>query len=1031
MKKALFFAFNLFISIAAYAQEQITSFEGGAMKSPQKMLFVDTLKTKTVFFATQPDILNPTSLWVSDGTPAGTHIIKDAFGESPTYNNVNIREYGYRYLLGEHIWRTDGSKLERVLTRSDSLNNFHSFDNKLLLIFRKYENIGTQGFSFSTFTWLDTLNKISIWEKDVISYKIIDSTLHYIKFNKQTKYFELHKISNGSHKKNVIAISQTSFNINSFETFTEYDFDYYFLNTNQGKKLFSIQKKDSTNIDFWLLKDWGNDSSFPTIIKDTLNKSYFLQKTGYTLKVFAVLDSNVLAEKWSASLQNVYVGYNNFDYLLIRNISIIGSKLVFNTVTGSEGISGFYFNVLDMTSSKNRRSRNLGFQFGYKFYTTDISKIDSNTYTIDNKIGSIATYSFLADSIIQVTTYPYKSSSSPDSIFTINNKKILFTDNIYNISSANKTELIPSRQIFNVDAPNYFYSKIVGDKLLMWKYNPKIDKTQLWANDGKKKDSELLITLEGYFEGFHEFYKYQIVEMNAKVYFFSRNSTTNQTFIYETDGTKVGSHKIFETVYLEFLKANTRQIIFRTNEKRIFVFENGKGYLMDFFLSNNPMQVYQTPTQTYIISDYGEFFNIVDGRSVWIASRVSSWLSIYKNQVFFSKFDEIQNVNVLNSMNELGKMVEIAKNTFAFGIYGKKLIYKQQVVNDKPPKITIFDIPTNKIDLTIDNYYGTGFIPIQDAILIPSESKTVIIKDGQRKDYSNLIIQQEIMPFSKGFITKTITNASANTLSAFNYTYFDLETNQLYPITKANRISYESGKNIEYVLFYDVQNDSTNNVSYWTSKNKQIIALSNNEYLEGIDTKQAILINLRNRKYSYWYFDGNTLTKRYEFKLNNYSNLIKSDSIFYGVKNSGGTGNELMQFGEENIITFPEIVKGSEGIRLESVIHFNKQRYIYAFTYTYGWQVWKMGDGDKVTPLANEEMNDVLPNVFPNPVQDFLSIDSQQKYRYRVINSTGQEMMQGNIEPQQAISFKNLSQGLYIIQFFDGKKTFSKKVIKY
>lgn len=1029
MKKVFSLVWFLFYLQSAFAQEQITDFENVALRSIQNVQFVDTLNGKIVFFANQPEKQQAPSLWVSDGTAANTKELKDAFGKSPNYlYDVKVRKYGFRYLgEGQHnIWRTDGSKLERVMTNSDSFYEFKEFNDKPLLILYRYGNIEnrTYNFLFLSFTWLDSLNNVSILEKDVLTYQIIDSTLHYIKFNKQTKYFELHKISKDNiHQKNNII--QSNINIFSFDYYTKDQTDYYFLNTDQGRKLISKQKDDSTNVSFIA---WGNDNYFPIAIKDTLDNVYFQQKTGNDIRLFAFIENGWLAEKWSISLQPVYAytDYNNMSKYLfpfIRNMSIIGEKLVFNTVKQSEGVNGYYFNVLDIKSNKNRRSRNLGLDFGYKFYTTNISQIDSNTYELDNKVGSIATYSFLADSITKIVKYPYRNASA-DSIFTINQQKILLSGNIYNISDGNKKQLIPSRQIFDFYPENNFYAKVFGNKLLFWQYNTKLQKTQFWASNGEKKGSELLLTLDGYFYAHNEMYQRQIVEINAKLYFYSNDYNANKLFFYETDGTKAGTHKIFETPYAEFIKSNTKQIIYRTNERQIVVIENGKGYLIKDIPIKNNFDVHQTDTQTYIHSDSYEIYSIVDGRSFLLDSEVSNWLVVYKNQIFYSKIGQ------LKTINESGKITEIAKNIFEFGVYGNKLIYKQPIADDKPPKITVLDIPTNKIDLTIDNFYGIGFIPIRDAIIITSQSKSVIIKGSQRKDYNDLPTQYEFIPFSKGFITKKDINPYDNNLSIFDYSYFDLETNQLYPITKANGVFYEQGKNIEYLLFYDNLNDSTNTWRYWTSKNKQIIELSNNQNLLGIDAKQVVSINIRNRKCSYWSFDGNRLMKKYEFENINNSNLVKSDSVFYWLRNTNETGNELIQFGAESIITYPEVVNGSEGITLGSVFHFKNQLYVYAFTYTYGWQVWKMGEANKVTPLATEEIAEQLPILFPNPVQDYLQIDSQQKYHYRVINIIGQEVLQGEISPQGSINFSKLTQGLYIIQFFDGAKTFSKKIIK-
>ena len=1044
MKKLLFFVY-FFIFNAAFAQEQITDFENVAFKSPRGVQFLDTLSKRILVFVNQPEQRQQLSLWSSDGTAANTKILNDQFGESISYSygeTAKIKDF--RYLKGQHIWRTDGLKLERIVSNSDSLSSLQGFNNKPLLIFRRYEAIGNQGFNFLTFTWLDSLNNISVFDRDIVNYQIIDSTLHYIKFNRQTKFFEIHSLSKDKHQKNVITISQTVFSIYSFEIITQKDVDFYFLNTSQGKKFFSKKRNDSADISFLSLIDWGNNQyNFPWVLKDEFKKTYFADYNSSinNLKIYALTEQNTLVEQWSirASLffpDNISYYGQGFQF---RNMSIIDNKIIFNSTTGNEGINAYYFNVFDIKKNENRKSKNLGVGFGGKFYSMNVTQKDSNTYELDNKIGSIATYNFLVDSVTNIRTYPYRNPYSADSIFTINQQKILLKDNIYNITDGSKKELIPSKQIFDANPQNNFYKITLGDKLLLWQHNPKLGKSQLWVSNGEKKGSELVATFDGYFGN-------TAIIINGKTYFYTYQNT-NQLSIYESDGTKVGTSRIFKSdgTYKSvpfLIDSNTNQILFRSYaqdsvERMIFV-ENGKATLIENILKPNyRYEVFKTSKNFYFVTSeenraYYPYFDkkiysIGENGLTLIENKTADYV-VYNDKLFFTKrIFKIENgvfyftkgifgIYFINGNNQVNEFVK--EELESYNIYEKKLIYRQFITEGSAPKYTIIDLTTNKIDLILNDFYSFYIQLLNGALILKNDVKILVIKDKQKREFD---VPNLIEAFDKGMILG----------ESKKLTYYDISKNEIKSIFIDK--TYERPiftKN--YILISHREDDNTLSWSYWNGFTQKLTTLENSGDFYQADATQAFSrrrVGSQNEIY-YWRFDGNSFYKSYPVTPN--LNIFKSDTdTYFALKYSDETGNELIGLGTENIITFPEIVKGAEGITLGNVFHFKNQLYVYAFTYSYGWQVWKMGEGQKANPLSKEEEVENLVSVFPNPVENLLNIESQKTYRYRVINSKGQEVMQGDIIPQQVINFQNLAQGLYIIQFFDGQKTFSKKIVKY
>ncbi len=1044
MKKLLFLICFLVFE-ATSAQEQITNFENIRYTSPQGVQFIDTLGKRIVFFAYQPEKNQPASLWASDGTPANTKILQDAFGESPINDNgVNVRKYGYRYLRGNHIWRTDGLKLERALANSDSISTLQEFDNKLLLVFQKYEKTNNgNGVTFTSFAWLDSLNKVSsVWERNILSYQIIGTELHYIKLNKATKNLELHKVSKGINYSNTILSPSTNLYLQSFEYYTKNQAEYYFLNTNEGKQLILKQKNDTTNVSLFA---WGNDGYSQTAVKDTLGNIYFQQKVDNDIRLFGIVENGFPSEKWSYSLKPIYADYTiNFNLPALREFSIIGEKLVFVSITGSMGISGYYFNVLDLKSNKNRRSRNLGADFGNRFYTINVSRIDSNTYELDNKIGSIARYSFLADSVIKITKYPYKPSYSTDSLFTVNNQKLLLSRNIYNISTSTKTPLIAEKYVFDLGSGNLSY-KILGNKLFFWKYNQQFLKTELWVSNGEKNGSELLVVLEGYFDNYNLNEKMTV--LGDKLYFYTNNYQSGLS-IYETNGTKSGTLRVFKSdenySIIYWAKSNEKQVVYRISNSIIIVIEDSKATLIKnipqttfgfgVFLTSNKVFLFTNAVKNIegypADFSYQEVFKVEKGELILMDKGVDNFF-VYKDRLYYTKRNFPENINGtitfkngstgIYFLNELDKVNVVIDGLIEqFGVFNDKLVYRQSIVEGKAPRHIIIDLSTNKIDLTFNDFYSYVMESINGALVLSNDVKRLIIKDKQRREFE---IGSVMRPLGNGILLGDSKNLS----------YYDIQKNAVSSIF--NDKEYQSpliGKNAMYMLIPIRIDDKTVSWSYYDVFNKKLTDLNYTGNFFELDSVQSFSSKPigNDIEQTYWRFDGNNFFRSYVLPQN--TNFLKSNTNnYYTTSYAQETGNELIQLGADNIITFPEIVKGDEGITLNTVFQFKNQLYAYVFTFSHGWQVWKMGEGQKAKPLSEEASVENLVNVFPNPVQDMLNVDSPQQFRYRVINSRGQELLKGNVEPQQTISFQDLAQGLYIIQFFDGQKVFSKKVVKY
>ena len=82
-----------------------------------------------------------------------------------------------------------------------------------------------------------------------------------------------------------------------------------------------------------------------------------------------------------------------------------------------------------------------------------------------------------------------------------------------------------------------------------------------------------------------------------------------------------------------------------------------------------------------------------------------------------------------------------------------------------------------------------------------------------------------------------------------------------------------------------------------------------------------------------------------------------------------------------------------------------------------------------VVDLTGVEESDLSIEVYPNPVNDMLYINSNAEYTYALYNSMGQEMAKGNAHGSHRISVNGLTNGIYILRITNGNQTKVQKVI--
>jgi hypothetical protein len=1016
------------IGFRALAQEQVTDFANIKTESLRYVQKVDTINGKLIFYIYRTES-GTSNLWTTDGTPEKTHLLTDSTGESPDLSEASVRQYGYLYLKREYIYRTKGERLERVIRNISELEGLHAFNGKILLYYRNYKSNGTENMNVSEFDWLNEDNTRTKWDENVLQYKFIDSALHYLKFNYQTRLYEIGRLTkNGVLTKNIITDIDAGL-IYNFQYLSHNGIEYYFFEGEKGRKMLSKLKDSNEDIQ---LTDWGGNSYLPFVVQDSSQNIYFLKHFG-SASIYALSANNQLTQKWNVPVNNIALSNNDIygNSAVYRHFMVVGDKLIFNSTLGSEGINSYFLNVFDLKTGVNKKSKNLIEYFRWYYADLKISVIDTNTYVLDNLANAKITYSFLKDSVLASQFYPLKY----DSLVKLPQQTVLLSGSVYNYNNSIKTPLIPIKHLYQHDGTGFFKYRMLNNRIIYWKYNPATQNTDVWASKGEKNDLQLLVSLKGGFD----FWGDNVFVQAARLYFYSFNVLGGMSF-YETDGTEKGTRKIYESspvfsTSVQKVLMNDNQLVIRLADTdkngNILIIKNENANLVSFPILSY-FDFYLTLNDIYITksNDYARDLYKVAGDTLKLVDRNIANMAIHNDRLFYSRV-------ISGQENMFGLFIDVApdsssrflpENISGFNIFGTKLLYTQ--VLNQNTVFSVIDLSANKIEINKAKSTANGRIQyLNGAIVMDKGATLLIIRNGSVKEY-NITFNADygIVQFNKGVLI----------LGYKNITYYDFSRDEGIRVLRDQLYDYSwifnsLVKESDFFLIPLGESNEPKGWAYWSAADERLRNFSpgirsfTNLHAKGVFSSNDFATNI-----SYWYFKDNQLIESYQLPDFDQQQVFRYNDHLYAAITLPETGTEVYQFGTDALLSYPEIVKGTEGVDLRSVFEYNNQLYIYGFTYIHGWQVWRMGESKVVITNTESSEEPFITHLltYPNPTQDILYINSEKPLPYRLFNTRGQLLMQGNIIPEQGIDIRQLPQGIYLIQLFDGSKVYIRKVVR-
>ncbi len=380
-----------------------------------------------VYFAAD-DITNGRELWVSDGTAAGTTMVKDIYvgssGSSPYGFIVFGSELYFRAsdsANGSELWKTDGTTAGTVLVKDIRVGTSGSSPTYMTIMGSHlyfYANDGTTGNelwkSDGTTTGTNLIKDIRVGiNSSSPSYlTVLGSNLYFVANDGGTYGNELWKSDGTTAGTNLLKDIQVGSGHGSPSNITEHNGDLYFT-ANDGTTGTELWKSDGTTAGTNLLKDIyvGTNSSSPNYFTSVGNILYF-------------------------SAQSATDGHEPW----ITDGTTAGTNLLVDLVPGSGGSYVYGFapagqNVIMYAAGPQKVYAYNG-TFATEIWSGQVTNIKQNTYNSDYFLpfqGGVLYYGYLSPNWNLYWTDGTSSGTVAitDTSINTNSNSIVIGDKVY------------------------------------------------------------------------------------------------------------------------------------------------------------------------------------------------------------------------------------------------------------------------------------------------------------------------------------------------------------------------------------------------------------------------------------------------------------------------------------------------------------------------------------------------------------------------------------------------------------------------
>lgn len=1010
MKKIVFFTISFFFSQIVFAQEQITNFENLTDTSPKFIKYVGQVNGKVLFTAWTAEAGN--ELWVSDGSKEGTKVLTaldDAMGGIADLAEKDGTVY---FIRGGVLWKVNGSlnivqKLFDLSSEIEYSDREHCeriicINNNVILTTSTYKN----GYSSKIYS-MNTDESFEVWEQDVKGYSIGKNILFFEKKTNENQY-DLYKFI---QNKQLIYSSNEQFGFNQIQDSSKiYCFISTYNSTNQ--KILETPNDDSEEVKIY---DWGNHRlTVPWYVRDKNFQLHLIKVNSYT----NLIDSLFLYDTYpNLKLRNKVFSKeqinDGFHYTggtpFITNFNLLDNKITYLNGFITEGALVSFFNDFDFNTNKATRI-NLPVLFSYE-PPNSVKQLNDSTYTVNSN-----TYQFTYNLITNTVSNWINSIYIAKTNISLKGVQYELSDNIYKVENEKKISLIDKRNIFsNVRYPLERYE--YKGALFITSQNKiyKID---------KHNNSKQFFIIENLYqkkEAYYDIEMFEMTDFSDKLYF----TFTDEQFhyVYESEGTEesiklIYQIKKFPTAYS--IRHGNNFLIFSGSkyDEILVIFNDNKSLVLTqdanlFFTSNRIFQAIQEKEGKRNLYQVGKDEKVLIAENVEnvFIDRTKTLYYTSNKQLYYHSDFENKEVLIANYLDYLLNFGE--SKYWIARCFGNKNKWSY-IYYDWQKKEIVYNFEVNEFT------YNIGFMIDSKSNICLKDSCYILDLETKNIIYRYKTFEGNVVIYKNGIFFKYYDKTK-------NIEYYDFKENKMYDVGLSSEYGMRDlNDNIDFVIFPQITYSNAREDYVWIYKTKKLqkISSSGDSYL--IPQKGNYISGYNSQGNFYWSLQSDNLVQGLHpaKRLQDIPYIDIRDITFY---NLPATGDELIIIGNDFTVYCPEFVKGPEGMTFGSSFIINNSLYIYAFTYTHGWQVWKMGETN--IPVSQEEKeHSVL--VYPNPATNYVGVLSSKNLQYQLINLQGQVQLKGIITNNDKIDVSTLPQGVYLLMLSDGTQRVVKKIIK-
>jgi hypothetical protein len=323
-----------------------------------------------------------------------------------------------------------------------------------------------------------------------------------------------------------------------------------------------------------------------------------------------------------------------------------------------------------------------------------------------------------------------------------------------------------------------------------------------------------------------------------------------------------------------------------------------------------------------------------------------------------------------------------------------------------------------------------------------------IYHNDEKKEFRLSDNALQTYPSRTGFYIHGVNVKDGSDTNIRSYYFYDALKGEMVTISEKDSFYLGTSMDSDLLLFTRSGNDRSGNFAYnITTRQRMSLPAQAGRFsvLGGSLLKFSELYEYE--KASIYAPENGVLVEKYTIESNVEPLSIRNSNYLPAYERA--TGFEITRLEKDSLHHFAEIIKGPEGVSLQSIFHYKDGVYAAAFTHSKGLQVWRMGNVSEApqTEMSQEEdklvitipelpgrithlPDEILVNTYPNPVLNELNVDLKDAGTIQIVDSKGIEIMKAAAGRASTIDVKTLPAGHYFLIYTGTGGKITRKIVK-